>query len=137
MLDLPEWKSDPRFTTPEGRIQNDAALMEVIRPAMVNKTSAEWIAILEEADILAAKVNDFGDLFEDEQVKAVGQIEWLNQKGFDQTLPVPQIPGQPRIEPGSFLAHVPVPGEQTDEILAEMGFDAAKITSLRSDGAIR
>jgi len=137
LLNMPEWKTDSRFTTPEGRIQNEAALMEVIRPAMVHKTSAEWISALEKADILAAKVHDFGDLFADPQVKAVTQIEWLDQKGFDQTLPVPQIPGLPKIEPGSFLAHVPVPGEQTDEILAEMGFDAEKIAALRSDGAVK
>ena len=137
LLNMPEWKTDSRFTIPEGRIQNEAALMEVIRPAMVHKTSAEWIAALEKADILAAKVHDFGDLFADPQVKAVTQIEWLDQKGFDQTLPVPQIPGLPKIEPGSFLAHVPVPGEQTDEILAEMGFDAEKIAALRSDGAVK
>jgi alpha-methylacyl-CoA racemase len=111
--------------------------MEMLRPLMQTKTSEEWIAALEEADILAAKVHDFGDLFEDPQVKAVRQVEWLEQKGFDQPLPVPQIPGQPKIEPGSFLAHVPVPGEQTDEVLAEAGFDPARIAELRKAGAIR
>jgi crotonobetainyl-CoA:carnitine CoA-transferase CaiB-like acyl-CoA transferase len=136
MLDQPEWQADPRFATPELRIKNDAALMAMLRPLMATKTSAEWIALLETADILAAKVNDFGDLFEDPQVKAVEQVVWLDQKGFDQTLPVPQIPGQPKIEPGSFLAHVPVPGEQTDEILAEMGFNADRIAALRANKAI-
>jgi crotonobetainyl-CoA:carnitine CoA-transferase CaiB-like acyl-CoA transferase len=137
MLDQPEWQADPRFATPELRIKNDTALMAMLRPLMATKTSAEWIALLETADILAAKVNDFGDLFEDPQVKAVDQVVWLEQKGFDHPLPVPQIPGQPKIEPGSFLAHVPVPGEQTDEILAEMGFNADQIAALRADKAIR
>lgn len=137
MIGQPEWKDDPRFATQESRIANEAALMEVIRPAMETKTSEEWLTLLEQADILAAKVNDYGDLFEDPQVKAVDQVVWLNQKGFDQTLPVPQIPGQPRIEPGSFLAHVPDAGEQADEILAEIGYDADRIAALRSDKAIR
>jgi crotonobetainyl-CoA:carnitine CoA-transferase CaiB-like acyl-CoA transferase len=30
-----------------------------------------------------------------------------------------------------------VPGEQTDEILAEMGLDADRIAGLRKDGAVR
>lgn len=137
MLGLEEWKSDPRFADQQKRIENEAALMEIIRPRMADKTSAEWLKLLDEADILAAKVNDFGDIFEDPQVKAVGQVEWIEQNGFDVTLPVPQIPGQPKIEPGSFLAHVPEPGEQTDEILAEAGFDAARIAELRNGGAIR
>lgn len=137
MISQPEWKDDPRFASQESRIANEAALMEVIRPAMETKTSEEWLTLLEKADILAAKVNDYGDLFEDPQVKAVDQVVWLNQKGFDQTLPVPQIPGQPRIEPGSFLAHVPDAGEQADEILAEIGYDADQIAALRSDKAIR
>ena len=137
MIGQPEWKDDPRFATQESRIANEAALMEVIRPAMETKTSEEWLTQLEQADILAAKVNDYGDLFEDPQVKAVDQVVWLNQKGFDQTLPVPQIPGQPKIEPDSFLAHVPDPGEQADEILAEIGYDTDRIAALRSDKAIR
>ncbi len=137
MIGQPEWKNDPRFATQESRIANEAALMAVIRPAMETKTSDEWLTLLEAADILAAKVNDYGDLFEDPQVKAVDQIVWLDQKGFDHPLPVPQIPGQPQIEPGSFLAHVPVPGEQTDEILAEIGYDASRISALRADKAIR
>jgi len=137
MLGLEEWKSDPRFADQQKRIENEAVLMETIRPRMLDKTSAEWLALLEKADILAAKVNDFGDLFDDPQVKAVDQVVWLEQNGFGQTLPVPQIPGQPKIEPGSFLAHVPEPGEQTDEILAEIGFDSARIAALRADKAIR
>ena len=136
MLSLPEWKTDPRFASQQLRIENEAPLMVVIRPLMLAKTSAEWLALLEKADILAAKVNDYGDLFEDAQVKAVEQVVWLDQKGFADPLPVPQIPGQPKIEPGSFLAHVPVPGEQTDEILAEIGFDADRIAALRADKAI-
>ncbi|MCB9928672.1 MAG: CoA transferase [Alphaproteobacteria bacterium] len=137
MIGQPDWKTDPRFTTPEGRIANEAALMAVIRPAMERKTSDEWLGLLESADILVAKVNDYGDLFEDAQVKAVDQVVWLDQKGFDRPLPVPQIPGLPAIEPGGFLAHVPVPGEQTDAILAELGFDADRIAGLRADKAIR
>lgn len=137
MIGQPEWKDDPRFASQESRIANEAALMEVIRPAMETKTSEEWLTLLEKADILAAKVNDYGDLFEDPQVKAVDQVVWLNQKGFDQTLPVPQIPGQPKIEPGSFLAHVPDAGEQADEILAEIGYDDERIAALRRDKAIR
>jgi crotonobetainyl-CoA:carnitine CoA-transferase CaiB-like acyl-CoA transferase len=136
ILSLPEWKTDPRFASQQLRIENEAPLMVVIRPLMLAKTSAEWLALLEKADILAAKVNDYGDLFEDAQVKAVEQVVWLDQKGFADPLPVPQIPGQPKIEPGSFLAHVPVPGEQTDEILAEIGFDADRIAALRADKAI-
>ena len=137
MLGKPEWEADARFTTPESRVEHEAVLMGMLRPLMQEKTSDEWLAALEAADILAAKVHDFGDLFDDPQVKAVRQVEWLEQKGFDQPLPVPQIPGQPKIEPGSFLAHVRVPGEQTDEILSEIGFDQARIAELQAAGAIR
>jgi len=137
MIGQPDWKNDPRFATPEARIENEAALMAVIRPAMTTKTSAEWLKILDEADILAAKVNDYGDLFEDPQVQAVRQVEWVKQQGFDEMLPVPQIPGLPKVEPASCLARVPVPGEQTEEILAEIGYAPGKIASLRAGGAIR
>ena len=37
----------------------------------------------------------------------------------------------------TYAAHVPVPGEQTDEIMAEMGFDDTRISELRAAGAIR
>ena len=136
MLGKEEWTTDERFTTPAGRIANDAALMDVIRPAMLTKTSDEWLSLLEAADILAAKVNDFGDLIADPQVQAVGQIERVDQATIG-VLPVPQIPGQPVIDPDGPLSYCPEIGEHTDEILSELGYPAEKISSLRSGSAIR
>jgi crotonobetainyl-CoA:carnitine CoA-transferase CaiB-like acyl-CoA transferase len=136
LIGQPEWKSDPRFITPEGRVQHEAELMKVIRPAMAKKSSDEWLELLEKHDILAAKVNSFGDLFEDQQVKAVRQIEWVEQATVGR-VPVPQIPGLPKVDPASPLAQVPQLGQHADEILADIGFDDAAIAALRSSGAIR
>tara|TARA_R110002096_G_scaffold221143_10_gene409930 strand:- start:731 stop:1894 length:1164 start_codon:yes stop_codon:yes gene_type:complete len=130
------WKDDPRYNTPAARIQHEADLMAAIRPAMATKTSAEWLHILEKHDILAAKVNDFGDVFADPQVQAVNQIAWVEQAGIGQ-IPVPQIPGQAKIDPDGALAQTPGLGQHTDKILAELGYRKERIAALRGSEAVR
>ena len=110
--------------------------MAAIRPAMATKTSAEWLHILEKHDILAAKVNDFGDVFADPQVQAVNQIAWVEQAGIGQ-IPVPQIPGQAKIDPDGALAQTPGLGQHTDKILAELGYRKERIAALRGSEAVR
>lgn len=136
MIDRPDWAEDPRFADSDSRIANEGAMMDVLRPMMLHKTSAQWLGLLEEADILAAKVHDFGDLFEDEQVKAVDQVQWVEQATVGQ-VPVPQIPGQPKIDPEGWLAQVPQLGQHTDDILSEIGYDSSRVSDLRAAGAVR
>ncbi|MGE0416153.1 MAG: hypothetical protein AB7O80_05040, partial [Acetobacteraceae bacterium] len=67
---------------------------------------------------------------QEEQVKATGIISWLDQPGFPEKVPMPNIPGLPPFESGTSRAHAPTLGEHTRDVLAEHGYSEAEIEAL-------
>jgi crotonobetainyl-CoA:carnitine CoA-transferase CaiB-like acyl-CoA transferase len=67
----PQWADDPRFVTNKLRVANRAELIPLIRQATVFKTTAEWVAQLEQAGV-CGPINDLAQMFADPQVKARG-----------------------------------------------------------------
>lgn len=69
-----EMAADPRFETLPHRMKNRAALTETLNAVLRQRPGAEWLAILEEADIICAPVADYGSLVEAPQVSTSGLI---------------------------------------------------------------
>jgi crotonobetainyl-CoA:carnitine CoA-transferase CaiB-like acyl-CoA transferase len=63
--DLPK---DERFSTPSKRLENRRELERVINDALSTKDRAEWIKILDNADVPAAEINNVAQAFSDPQV---------------------------------------------------------------------
>lgn len=63
--DLPK---DERFSTPSKRLENRRELERVINDALSAKDRAEWIKILDNADVPAAEINNVAQAFSDPQV---------------------------------------------------------------------
>jgi len=68
----PEWATDPRFVSNAARVANRAELMPLIRQVTVFRTTAEWIAALEQAGVPCGPINDLAQVFADPQVQARG-----------------------------------------------------------------
>ncbi|HVR50036.1 MAG TPA: CaiB/BaiF CoA-transferase family protein [Pseudorhodoferax sp.] len=68
----PEWASDPRFVRNTGRLQHREALIALLRSATVQRTTADWIALLEKAGVPCGPINSIADVFADPQVRARG-----------------------------------------------------------------
>lgn len=68
----PEWASDPRFARNADRLQHREALIPLLRSATVQRTTAEWIALLEKASVPCGPINTIADVFADPQVRARG-----------------------------------------------------------------
>ena len=69
----PDWKD--RVETAEARLANIEGLYGVIREAAVARSTAEWLAFCDGADIPCMPVLDLGELPEDRHVQAVGLME--------------------------------------------------------------
>lgn len=136
LIGRPDLTSDPRFATSEARIRNEAELMPIVRAALETRTRDDWLAALEKADILAAKVMAYGDLFEDPHILETEAVRWIEQHGLGR-IPVPNVPGAPVVEHGSELAQSPLIGEHTEAVLAEIGIATDDVTRLVSTGAVR
>ncbi|UVE17971.1 CoA transferase [Pseudomonas sp. LS44] len=124
--------ADSRFSSNAARVANRAELIPLIRQATVFKTTAEWIATLEQAGVPCGPINDLAQVFADPQVQA---------RGMRLDLPhplagtVPQVASPIRLSatPVEYRNAAPLLGEHTEEILQRLlGLDAAGIAALRS-----
>ena len=74
IIDRPELAKDPRFLTNHDRVENGVALQEEIEKALAARTSKEWLALLEEAGLPNAPLNNVADVVADPQVLARNMI---------------------------------------------------------------
>ncbi|MBL8383981.1 MAG: CoA transferase [Burkholderiales bacterium] len=128
--------ADERFARNAGRVQNRAVLVPMLNAVFAQKTTKEWVAILEEAGVPNGPINSIAEAFEEEQVKA---------RGVKFDLPHPLAGSVPMIaSPMKFSAtparqDVPPPtlGQHTEAVLGELlGYDAGRIAQLRAAGAL-
>lgn len=132
----PEWASDDRFASNKARVAHRKELIPLIRQVTVFRTTAEWVALLEQAGVPCGPINDLAQVFADPQVQA---------RGLRLDLPhplagsVPQVASPIRLSetPVEYRKAPPMLGEHSEAILQELlglGFD--KILSLRQAGVI-
>ena len=132
----PEWASDDRFASNKARVAHRKELIPLIRQVTVFRTTAEWVALLEQAGLPCGPINDLAQVFADPQVQA---------RGLRLDLPhplagsVPQVASPIRLSetPVEYRKAPPVLGEHSEAILQELlGLDFDKILSLRQAGVI-
>lgn len=135
IIGRPEMADDPKFDTVAARYENEPELMPILRAGVKDLPVAELHEKLNEGGVLNAPVYDYGDYFEDEHVKAVEAISWIDHSGLGR-IPMPSIPGHPRATQGSPLAHAPHIGEHSRDVLRAMGYSDSEIDGLRDQGAV-
>ncbi|AYC34085.1 CoA transferase [Pseudomonas cavernae] len=133
VLQQPDLRSDPRFTTTTLRVANREALRAAIVAAFAGLGAAQVIERLETAQIGNAQVNDMHDLWRHPQLKA--RDSWREIDSPVGKLPAMLPPGRnaafsPRMDA------VPSLGEHTDSLLSELGYSSADIQRLHDNGAV-
>jgi alpha-methylacyl-CoA racemase len=95
------------------------------------KTRDEWDEILLGTDACYAPVLTMSEAAEQDHMRERGTF--IEIDGARQPAPAPRFSRTaPTVERGA-----PWPGEQTDDVLASLGFDADRVAALRASGAIR
>ena len=116
----PEWKDDERFANGATRSINKDAMRAVVAKAMVEKSTADWLAWLIENDIPHGPVLSIQQAFDSEQAKALGMtVEMTAGDGTE--IKSPRFPWRFNRTPAQVRRPPPVVGEHTEEILAELG----------------
>jgi crotonobetainyl-CoA:carnitine CoA-transferase CaiB-like acyl-CoA transferase len=129
----PELASDPRFLSMSARTQNIGAVYEFLTETFLTKTTAEWAALLNEADIPAAPLNTPEGLVDDPHMRAIDFFHLFEHpsEGKIRVMGIPQTWSESRPE---IRHHAPRLGEHTTELLGEYGFDAGEIEALLQAG---
>lgn len=127
---------DPQFTDKEGKPVKSAELIHIFDQVFAQRTSAEWMEILTGAGLIFAPIQKITDIKSDPQAIANNYVTPFKHR----TLGDIQIPGYPiefsACDAGTHTA-APMPGEHTDEILAELGYAAEDITRLKDEDIVR
>ena len=95
------------------------------------RTTAEALAALEEARVPAGPVYSPQQALDEPHVQATGFLERVDYPTARQAAPVAGFPIALSATPGRIRRRAPGLGEHTDEILGELGYDAARIRELR------
>jgi formyl-CoA transferase len=132
----PDLYADARFADRAARIRNYDELAAVFGEIFRTAPRAEWLARLEANDVPAGPINRFDEVFADPGVEALGMVRTVEHPTFG---PMRLLSGPVTISGHDEGAIAPPPllGEHTDEILGELGLDAAAIDGLRRAEVIR
>ena len=125
---------DPKYRSLADRLANIDTLYAELAQLLKDRTTAEWLDILDAANVPAMAVLSPEDLVEDPHLEAIGF--WHKQEDQELgNLRFPGIPTQFSESPGSFRRMVPRLGEHTVEVLREAGIAESDISELLSTGA--
>ena len=129
------WLDDPRFATNKNRSANRRELNDEIAAVFATQTNEHWIEHLNASGLACGAVNNVKQAFDDAQVRHLG-IAWpvAHEKLGDI-----HLVGQP-FSLGNHQAGVrrvaPMPGQDNETILAEIGIQGDTLRQLRSEHVI-
>jgi len=141
-VERPQWAADARFASNTLRVKHRDVLIPAMEAVTRTRTTAQWIALLEDKAVPCGPINDIGQAFDDAQVKARGLA-------IKQPL-APAVVARTAIESIASVASPlrltatppvlrrapPALGEHTHEVLAELGLDAQQVAALQQAGVV-
>jgi len=138
----PEWAADPRYASNTLRVKNREMLIPAMEAVTRTRTTADWVALLEDKAVPCGPINHIGQAFDDAQVLARGLK--VNQpvapvvyaQSAIKTIATVASPLRLTATPPVLRNAPPMLGEHTDEVLAGLGLDGAAIARLKSAGVV-
>jgi crotonobetainyl-CoA:carnitine CoA-transferase CaiB-like acyl-CoA transferase len=129
--ELPD--ADPRFADMGSRTVHIDALYALLAEILTTRPSAEWLAVLDAADIPVVPLHTLDSLIDDPHLAAIGFLQSVEHptEGAIRSIGVPTIWSETQAAPGR-----PAPrlGEHSVEVLREAGYSSEAIGRLVADG---
>jgi crotonobetainyl-CoA:carnitine CoA-transferase CaiB-like acyl-CoA transferase len=128
--------TDDRFESNERRVLHRPALLEELEKSFTQRTTADWLDILEREQIPCAPVNTMAEAYRSEQLHANGMV---------QRVPHPTVGEVSQLSSPYHFGHGDLPirlappllGQHTDEVLrALLDMSPEQLASLHESGSI-
>jgi crotonobetainyl-CoA:carnitine CoA-transferase CaiB-like acyl-CoA transferase len=131
-----QWLAEaPDYATAAARLKNRDALNAEIDKLLAGRSSADWVAALNEAGVPCGPIYSIDQVFSDRQVEHL-HIAQSVVKPNGETLNVVGQPVTLSRTPSRIACAPPEIGEHTDELLKEFGYGDGEITALRKANAV-
>ena len=130
ILGAPEWVTDDRFKSKDGRSVNREALNQQINQRLALNDKAHWITLLNEGGVACGLINSLQEMFEDPQIQHLGIV----RDAVSPHLGKQKLVGQPMTlsrTPSQISRTAPRRGEHSDEVLQELGYSASELASMK------
>src|SRR3984957_12730210 len=129
-----EWITDPNYATPTARLPRLKEIFATVEQWTLTKTKFEAMDILNQHDIPCGPILSMEELAAEPSLRATGTIVEVDhpKRGKYLTVgnPIKMSDSHTEVPPSPLL------GEHTDEVLAELGYPAAEVASLRANKVI-
>jgi len=128
-MGVPHLIGDPRFNSMQARTAHVDALYATLTEGMQHRTTAEWIAELQPADIPCGRAGTIAELFDDPYLKETGFFEMVEHPVEGVAL-MTAVPARFSKSPPNTTRLWPTLGEHNREILREAGCSEAEIDAI-------
>ncbi|MCT1658154.1 CaiB/BaiF CoA transferase family protein [Brevibacterium luteolum] len=136
LVGRPELTKEPWFASGTDRAKHADELDEAVSKWVINKRADEALQEFKKAQAAAALVYDIRDIFEDEQYNALGTIIQLDDPDLG-NLKMQNVMFRMSESPGSIRWAGRRHGENTHDILTEIGYSEAEIAEMIENGDAR
>ncbi|HTY54397.1 MAG TPA: CoA transferase [Candidatus Binataceae bacterium] len=134
VMGIEHLETDPDYDNPT-RNFHGAKMEQVLDQIFPRKTTAQWLELLHEIDVLATDVATLPQILQSEQARANGYLMELDHPMAGKMM----VPGAPISLNGEIETKArPAPeyGQHSEEILLELGFSWEQIGAMRDAGAV-
>lgn len=135
VIGQPEWRNEPRMATAARRLAVAGEIEAALQAVLPTRTASRWVAEFTARGVLAGEVRHPTRLLDDAQVRHLGLLQAMERPDDPSLPPLPGV-ALPGTDATHNVPRAPRLGEHTQEILRDLGYDDARIATLRHAGVL-
>jgi formyl-CoA transferase len=134
VIEEEDWITNPHFATPEVRLPHLKMIFARIEEWTKTKTKFEAMDLLNKYDIPCGPILSMKEIAYEPSLRETGTVVEVDHPTRGKYLTV----GNPikLSDSPTDVTRSPLLGEHTEEVLAQLGFSAAEVAALRTEGAV-
>jgi len=131
----PELKDDPRFNSVANRFKNVREYFAIRAEGLKQKTTAEWIEILDRLDVPAMPYHTLDSLMEDPHLAEIGFFQTVEHPTEGRIRNM-RLPNKTSFSARREFRGAPKVGQQSVDVLREAGLSDEEIQALIANGGV-